>query len=114
MVIFWFFFSRRSWDAYQTFKRKFLQMMNQSFRYSILHPHKNHKTSFQGIEDNYEQIKENYPSLIEETQLQVYENVLPESTILRIGQKFVYGETFIHTELRSIALFFIMAMSFNF
>lgn len=68
----------------------------------------------QGIEDNYEQIRENYPSLIEETQLQVYENVLPESTILRIGQKFVYGETFIHTELRSIALFFIMAMSFNF
>ena len=67
-----------------------------------------------GIEDNYEQIRENYPSLIEETQLQVYENVLPESTILRIGQKFVYGETFIHTELRSIALFFIMAMSFNF
>ena len=88
--------------------------MKQSFRYSILHPHENHKTGIQGIEDNYEQIKENYPSLIEETQLQVYENVLPESTILRIGQKFVYGETFIHTELRSIALFFIMAMSFNF
>ena len=82
---------------------------------TILYPYKfQFKTSIQGIEDNYEQIKENYPSLIEETQLQVYENVLPESTILRIGQKFVYGETFIHTELRSIALFFIMAMSFNF
>ena len=41
-----------------------------------------------GIEDNYEQIRENYPSLIEETQLQVYENVLPESQFYELDKNF--------------------------
>ena len=45
-----------------------------------------------GIEDNYEQIRENYPSLIEETQLQVYENVLPESQFHELDKNFHEGD----------------------
>ena len=63
------------------------------------------------IEEDFEKVKDQYG--IEETQIQIYEEA-PEATLTyRIGSNVIHGNTFIHTELRSIAVFLIMGTAFS-
>ena len=55
-------------------------------------------------------MKEQYG--IEETQIQLYEELTSPSIVYGIGENVVEGESFLHTELRSILVFIIMGKGF--
>ena len=66
---------------------------------------------FSEIEEDFERVKDQYD--IEDNQIQLYEEYTPPSLTSRIGSNVIHGNSFIHTELRSIAVFIFMGKAYR-